>query len=220
MAATRTPAPRRDYFVPAPSHWPMRRLLGAAADRLRRRRCGSTAPAGRWMLLGSASPCWSTCCSAGSARSSRESEGGYYGRARRRLVPLGHGLVHLLRGDVLRRVLRRAVLRARARAADARQPRPRSCCGPTSRLWPSLAAPPAPAGIVEPFSADRPVAAARRSTPSLLLTSGVDADRSRTTRCSPTTAPSRSLWLWITVAARRRPSSACRPTSTCTPTAT
>ena len=38
----------------------------------------------------------------------------------RRLVPLGHELVHLLRGDVLRRVLRRAVLGARVFGARPR----------------------------------------------------------------------------------------------------
>ncbi len=50
----------------------------------------------------------------------------------RRLVPLGHELVHLLRGDVLRRVLRRAVLRAQPVGARPGQPRRRNCCGPIS----------------------------------------------------------------------------------------
>ena len=50
------------------------------------------------------------------------------------LVPLGHELVHLLGGHVLRRILRRAVLHARARDAVARRRRQgllhaRCCCG-------------------------------------------------------------------------------------------
>ena len=52
-----------------------------------------------------------SCCRAGSARPSPRARAGCTA-PRRRLVPLEHELVHLLGGDVLRRLLRRAVLDA------------------------------------------------------------------------------------------------------------
>ena len=51
----------------------------------------------------------------------------------RPLVPLEHELVHLLRGDVLRGVLRRAVLHPQPVGARPGQPRARSSSGPTTR---------------------------------------------------------------------------------------
>jgi cytochrome c oxidase subunit 3 len=62
-------------------------------------------------------------------------KGGQYSRAST-LVPLEHELVHLLGGDVLRRLLRRAVLGRVLRAADAGQPRPPD---PVARLQGRLA---------------------------------------------------------------------------------
>ena len=97
-------------------------------------------------------------------------------RAHRRLVPLEHELVHLLGGDVLRRLLRRAVLGPRCIALpDARRPRATRCCGPTSRRSGRASAPGytgSPAGIVEPFATMGPWPIPTINT-ALLLTSGV-----------------------------------------------
>ncbi len=54
----------------------------------------------------------------------RESLKGYYNKQCGHLVPHGNDVVHLLRGDVLRGVLRRALLRAGAVGAVARRRRP------------------------------------------------------------------------------------------------
>ena len=65
---------------------------------------------------------------------SRESETRRLQPKGRRLVPLGHELVHLLGSDVLRGVLRRAVLCARHHACRRSATSITSCCGRTS--WP------------------------------------------------------------------------------------
>ena len=66
----------------------------------------------------------------------RENRGRPLQRAGRPLVPHGHDVVHLLRGDVLRRVLRRAVLRAAAvvpwLGGEGAKARDERCCGPAS----------------------------------------------------------------------------------------
>ena len=79
----------------------------------------------------------------------RESEGGKYGALGGPVVPLGHELVHLLRGDVLRRLLRRAVLAARDVGARSREP-----ATSNTYLWPGFTGhwPSAGPGFEEKFS--------------------------------------------------------------------
>ena len=120
------------YFVPQPSHWP---ITGSLALLL----MGSGAAfwlnsvaAGPWMVL--AGFCVLLVHAVRLVRHrDRRVRGPPLQQEGRPLVPLEHELVHLLRGDVLRRVLRRAVLHPQPVGAGPRQPRRRSCCGPTTR---------------------------------------------------------------------------------------
>ena len=104
-----------------------------------------------------------------------ESEGGLYGKHDRRLVPLEHELVHLLGGDVLRRLLRRAVLVARCIRCRRSAASTTRCCGPTSRPSGRASAPGARLAGRHRSSRSRRWARGRFPTinTALLLTSGV-----------------------------------------------
>ena len=99
------------YYVPAPSTWP---IFGSCAL------LSMALGAAFWFNgVGGAGPfvfavllVLPTCWWVRSGPSRTSPRAGMLQQAGRHLVPLGHGVVHLLRGDVLRRVLRRAVLRA------------------------------------------------------------------------------------------------------------
>ena len=133
----------------------------------------------------------------------------------RRVVPLGDELVHLLRGHVLRRVLRHAVLCARARRAVARR-----------RGRQLLHELPALAGLREHVAVDGPAGERRRAHGRVGLAgrstrrsccSRASRSRSRITRCARVIARRSSS------GSRRRScsascSSASRPRSTSTPT--
>jgi cytochrome c oxidase subunit III len=73
----------------------------------------------------------------------RESVRGKYNKPGRHLVPHGDGVVHLLRSDVLRRVLRRAVLRAPCSrvpwlGGEGDGVLTNACCGPGfEAAWPT-----------------------------------------------------------------------------------
>ena len=109
--------------------------------------------------------------------------------ARSTLLPLGHELVHLFRGDVLRLLLRRAVLCAGHHDADAGGLRPQAV--PVAGLrpgWPHNG----PAGIVEAFQTIGPFWLPTINT-ALLLTSGVTLTVSH--HASRTTIGSAIVWL-------------------------
>ena len=129
---TAAPAAGRAYYLPQPSHWP---ITGACALLL------TTVGAATWINRGAAGP---YILAAGAAllvymlfgwfgTVIRESEAGLYNKQVDRLVSLGDGLVHLLGDDVLRGILRRAVLHALARRAGSRIGRHQRRCGRASR---------------------------------------------------------------------------------------
>ena len=106
-----------------------------------------------------------------------ENQARHLQRAGRPLVPHGDDVVHLLRGDVLRRVLRRAVLRAPAVGAVAgrrrrRRSSPTCSCGRTSSApgRPTARRSRSAATALRDHSGAR---ACRRSNTAILLTSGV-----------------------------------------------
>ena len=142
-------------------------------------------------------------------------------QAHRRLVPLEHELVHLLGGDVLRRLLRRAVLGPRCIALPTLGDLDNAILWPDFKaVWPS-AAPGytgSPAGIVEPFATMGPWPIPTINT-ALLLTSGVTLTIAHHALIANHRAQDDRLDV-DHGAARHRPSSASRPTSTSTPTAT
>ena len=154
------------YFVPAPSRYPVLVAIGLFFVIL---------GAGQWinghgwgaysLLLGMV--IWLTVLFQWFSDGHRRERRRPVFAPHRRLLPLEHELVHLLGGDVLRRLLRRAVLGARARGADARQPGPPD---PVARLqgrlaharWPaSRPRRPAPSSPSRPWARGR----CRRSTP-------------------------------------------------------
>ncbi len=119
----------------------------------------------------------------------------------RPLVPLEHELVHLLGGDVLRRLLHRAVVDARRTRCRRSAASTTRCCGPTSR--PCGRASPAgatasPAGIVEPFQTMGPFWLPTINT-ALLLTSGVTLTIAHHALRERPPRPRRSLFMWLTV---------------------
>jgi cytochrome c oxidase subunit 3 len=113
------------------------------------------------------------CCTSGS---------GCRPRKRRRpvrlqdrpVLPLEHELVHLLGGDVLRRLLHRPVVGARALGACMGSLENALLWPDFKAVWPSVAAgaTASPAGIVEPFQTVGPFWLPTINT-ALLLTSGV-----------------------------------------------
>ena len=140
--------------------------------------------AGQWIngaRLGRVGRCWSASLLLGLRaaavvpRRDRRERGRPVRRAHRRLVPLEHELVHLLGGDVLRRVLRRAVLGARCtRCRPSATSTTRILWPDFKAVWPSVGAGlhGSPAGIVEPFATMGPWPIPTINT-ALLLTSGV-----------------------------------------------
>ena len=120
------------YYVPQPSHWPITGsiallLMGSGAAFW----FNGYAP-GPWMVA--AGFCVLLVHAVRLVRHrDRRVRASPLQQEGRPLVPLGDELVHLLRGDVLRRVLRRAVLHPQPVGTGSRQHRRRSSCGPTTR---------------------------------------------------------------------------------------
>ncbi|MCK7581454.1 MAG: hypothetical protein MZV65_41355 [Chromatiales bacterium] len=112
-----------------------------------------------------------------------ESESGLYNDQVDRSFRMGHELVHLLRGDVLRRVLRRAVLRpaavrCRGWAAKAAKLLTNVLLWPDfESAWPTNG----PARVGGLFETDARLGVCRRSIPLILLSSGRDHHHRRTT---------------------------------------
>ena len=128
MAHAHDHAPHAEQVL-RPARQPLadRRLGRAVHDDGRRRAAGSTTstPA-PWVLVARPRCCCSFMFVGWFGDVIRESEARPLQRGGRPLVPHGDDVVHLLRGDVLRRVLRRAVLRAPVLGAVARRRRRRS----------------------------------------------------------------------------------------------
>ncbi len=128
-----TPGATPYYFVPAPSRHPVLAATGLFFVIL---------GAGQWinghgwgaysLLLGPRDLAASLFAVVPPGH--RRERGRPVQRPRRRVVPLEHELVHLLGGDVLRRLLRRAVLGARALRC------PTSATWTTQLLWPDFKA--------------------------------------------------------------------------------
>ncbi len=170
--------------------------------------------------LGRMVRCCSACC-CGWARCSSVPRGDRRKRRRpvrpqgRPVVPLEHELVHLLRSDVLRRLLHRPVVGARALAAGARQPGQRPA---VARLQGRVAhvaagATASPAGIVEPFQTVGPFWLPTINT-ALLLSSGVTLTIAHhALRANHRGQTMRFMWLTVLLGAIFL---ACRATSTTT----
>ena len=104
------------------------------------RASGSTAHGwGAWVLLAGLLV-WAFVMQQWFRQAIGESEGGLYSEPHRRLVPLEHELVHLLGGDVLRRLLRRALLGPRCIALPSLGSLENAVLWPDFKaVWPSAA---------------------------------------------------------------------------------
>ena len=135
------------YYIPEPSRWP---IFGSIALLL------MAFGAAMWLNHAAAGPylvaAGVRCADLHAVRLVRHRRPRERRRqvqpAGRRLVPLGHGLVHLFRGDVLRGLLRGAVLHARAVDPGARQWRNHGA----ALAWLQSAWPVAGPGLAETFS--------------------------------------------------------------------
>ena len=123
------------YFVPAPSRHPASVAFGMLLIIFGASQWVNGAQWGAWVVL-AGFVAWIFVMQQWFRDAIARERGRALQQARRRLVPLEHELVHLLGGDVLRRLLRRALLDPAAHAAGARQPRER---GALARLQGGLA---------------------------------------------------------------------------------
>ena len=161
-----------------------RRLVRAAAARARRRavdergRRGSVARAGRIRRAADDDVRLVRHGDRRVGEAALQPQGGH-------VVPLEHGLVHLLRGDVLQRVLRRALLRADPIGAGSRQPDVEAAAVAGLRVVVADARPVRERAIHADGRARRP--AAQHDHPAHV---GIHADASPITRSGPAIARS------------------------------
>ena len=116
MAQAHAPHDANLYYVPHGSRWPVVRLGRAVHRDVRPGQLAQRGELGQGDVLRRPRACLAAILFKWFGDVIRESISRLLQQAGGHLVPHGHGVVHLFRGDVLRRVLRRAVLRAAAGA--------------------------------------------------------------------------------------------------------
>ena len=162
------------YFVPAPSRYPVMAALGLLLRHLRRRPVGQRRRLGRRAWCSPASLFWAVDAVSWFREAIGESEGGLY--SDRVDVSFRWSMSWFIFSEVMFfGAFFGALYWARAVfGAEARRPRQRSSCGPTSRRSGRARAghTASPAGIVEPFPTIGPWPIPTINT-ALLLTSGV-----------------------------------------------